>query len=902
MRGRQPLPPELEAAVARVLAVADLSLTARREVEEELRAHFEDGLAAGVGPAELLRRFGDPEGAGRRIGRSRSRGRGTEGDANGRWRMGWSELAGETRRAVRRLLRAPAFSLLVVATLALGIGANTAVFTVLDAVLLAPLPYEEPGELVRVHEASERGGRNYLRGIAVPEYAAWDDVFESFGVLYTYDETGADLTDGDRPERVVVSPVDAAFFRTMGVPPLLGRTFHDEETVGTGEEIGRGPATPVVVVSYDLWQRRFGGDRNVLGRTLRMDGGVFEVVGVMPAGFTNPIGGSPDLWVPHDMRAGDRNSWGNHYLSGVARLRDGLTIDAARQRVDALVRGLVEAEPEAAGWQMELVPLREDLVDEGQRAMLWVLAAAVALVLLSACVNVGNLVFARSLGRGHELAVRSALGSGRSRLVGHLLAECGVLALAGGLAGVAVGWLTLQGLLALAPDALPPLVMPELSTRVFLIALAATSAALLLFGLAPAVRASRTAPAHAFRAGGRGGTADRRLQGLRNGLVAAQVAVAVVLVVGAGLLVKSFSALRAVDLAVETQDVLTFEVHLPDGRYGDGAERRVFHERLHDRLEAIAGVEAAGAISWLPVNGRFNIWGIAPEPDRRDDDDSWRDTEIRVVAGSYFHAMGIDPLRGEEPGEVEPDGPRVIWVNQALVDEVFGGEDVVGRTVYVALEERRIAGVVEDVPHTPRGATGPKTYIPHAQFADNRNWALYQAVRTRPGTDPAMTRQAIRAELAALDPLLVLHRPRPFQDLLAAARAEDRFATSLMTAFALLALGLSAVGTYGVLSNTVAGRRREIGIRMALGADAGRVRRHVAGSTVVMTALGAAVGVAVAWVSGRWLEGQLFEVEPGDPLVFAGGVLAVGVLAALATWVPARRATTTDPARTLSTD
>ena len=576
------LPHEVEEIIRRVLAEADLPSFDRPDVEADLRAHFEDGLAAGRSVVELLNRFGDPDEVGRRIARARRQHRRnrTHGK-DGRWWMSAQELWNEIKLAMRTLVRAPAFSLLVVATLALGVGANTAVFTVLDSVLLAPLPYDQPERLVRIYEdfmGDEELRTQFLRGAAVREYREWDEVFESFGVLYTYREMGGDLTDGDRPERIVVSYADAGFFETLGVEPLMGRTLREEESIFPGEGSGRAPSAPVAVLTHGLWQRRFAADPLVVGKTVELDGSTFEVVGVMPEGFTNPFGSPPDLWVPQDLRVGGRNSWNNHYLSGIARLQDGVTLEQAEERLYVLSAGLTESNAEADETGIRVFPLRDDLVGRSRRTMLWVLAVAVGLVLLSACVNVGNLVFARSLGRGRDLAVRGALGSGRLRLMAHLLMESAILAASSGIVGVAVGWVGVRSILVMAPDALPALVTPELSVRVFVVALTTTTVALALFALVPALRMSLTSPADALRAGGRGGTGGRGLRSIRNVLVVTQVAVAMVLMVGAGLLVRSFAEVQRVDLGFDGEGVLTFEVHLPEARYPNGDSRHLFHD------------------------------------------------------------------------------------------------------------------------------------------------------------------------------------------------------------------------------------------------------------------------------------------------------------------------------------
>ena len=644
------MPAEIHDLIRRVLESTDLPPVAKQELEEELRAHFEDGLAAGHTGAELIARFGDPGEAGLRIAQARREKRPSLAQAAGT-PLHPAGLIRETKRALRSLLATPTYALTVVATLALGVGANTAVFTVLDSVLLEPLPYPDADRLVRVYERSDEDGvSEYLRGLGVLEYREWRDVFESFGVVYTYRETGGDLTEGDAPERVVVSQADAGFFDVMGVEPLLGRTFLPEESLRPGGEResagGREDVTHVALLSEELWARRFASDPAIVGRPVHLDGESFEVVGVLPASFRTPFGASPDLWIPHDLTPGGYNSWGNHYISGVAKLRDGVTPDAAQDRLDALSAALAEQNPEAGEWRAQLLPLREALVGDSRRTMLLVLAGAVGLVLLSACVNVSNLVFARTLGRAREIAVRSALGAGRPGLVLHLLSESVVLALAGAIAGVGVGWLGVRMLLALAPEALPTLLAPELSLRVFGIGLAVTTAALALFGLAPALRFSGTPPMDAMRQGGRAGTESRRARSARGALVVVQVAAALVLAVGAGLLVRSFSALRQVELGADPENVLTFEVNLPAARYPDGASRQRFHDELERRVSALPGVDAAGATSWLPLNGRYHTWGLSRNPADLEDDAAWLGADVRMINGDYFEAVGIELLRG----------------------------------------------------------------------------------------------------------------------------------------------------------------------------------------------------------------------------------------------------------------
>ncbi|MDX1495498.1 MAG: ABC transporter permease, partial [Longimicrobiales bacterium] len=482
------LPPEIEAVIRSVLQSAGLSMTdGRDEVERELRAHFEDGLASGIGPAELVARFGDPTAAGRRIAgtrpgaQARSRGERSGVLATlGEWR---TELA----RAARRLARAPGFSFIVVATLALGVGANTGIFTVLNAVILEDLPYPEPDRLVRIYEGSTENPQayQYLRAPVVAEYREWSEIFESVASVYTYREIGADLTDGDQPVRVTTGRVSAGYFETLGVNAALGRTFRQEESFGPGEAASTNDLIAhVAILGHDLWRRQFGGDDGVIGRTIRLDDTPFEVIGVMPDGFTDPFGPPADLWIPQDLRSGGSNSFGNFYLSAIARLRPGVTLDQARERGTVLAGAWAEVQPEAEGHLPRIERLHDDVVGSTRARMLWILSAAGILVLFTACLNVANLLLARGLGMDRPLALKAALGAGRGRLVSGILAENGLLAVAGGMAGLGVAWVGLEGLAVIAPDALPGVVDVQMGARVFGFALAATVVALLAFGLA----------------------------------------------------------------------------------------------------------------------------------------------------------------------------------------------------------------------------------------------------------------------------------------------------------------------------------------------------------------------------------------------------------------------------------
>jgi putative ABC transport system permease protein len=808
----------------------------------------------------------------------------------------------EITRAARRLKRAPGFTAVVVLTLALGVGVNTAIFTVLNAVLLQDLPYPEPDRLVRLYEGIEEWGSEveFMRAPVVAEYRDWD-VFENVATLYTYREVGADLTDGATPHRVTLLRVSAGYFETLGVAPMLGRTFQEDESFGPGEaDSSTEPTERVAVLSQGLWRDRFGGDRDAVGRSLELDGESFEVVGVMPGSFRDPFGHQADVWLPQDLRPGGSNHFGNFYLSGIARLRPGLTVGAARERAGVLSEAFAEREPEMEGTTAVIRPLQADIVGETRRTMLFILATAAGLVLLTACANVANLLFTRGLAQDRALALRSALGSGRGRLIAGMLAENGLLAGLGGLLGLGLGWLGLRVLLETAPDALPMVSEVSFGTPVFLFALAVTAVALLVFGLTPALRMSRTAPADVLRSGDRASTVGRLVRRLRDGLVVIQVAAALMLVAGASRLTRSFGSLLDVPLAVEAEDVLTFEVHLPDSRYPAPADRVAFRRLLGERLSELPGVRSVGATSWLPVNGRYHSWGFGWTPSGADGEQDWNNTDVRVIEGDYFKTMGIEVIRGEAPSEVDVDSEPVAWINRWIADNIMADVDPLQQRIELSGSVRRVAGIVEDVPHTPRGDVSAKTYIPHVQ-ADDRNWALIQTVRTDRGNAGDVL-AAARAALARLDPGLVLYRPAPFTDVLSVARAQDRFATLLMSGFAGLALLLSLVGTYGILAGTVASRTREIGIRMALGADTGSVRSMIVRYAAALTLPGVLLGLAGAWLAGRWLGALLYEVEPGDPVTYAGTVVVFALVGGMAAWLPARRATRVDTVQVLTSD
>jgi putative ABC transport system permease protein len=794
------------------------------------------------------------------------------------------------RHSLRNLRNSRGFAAVVVLTLAIGIGANTVMFTVLDGILLSPLPYEEPGRLVRLYSANpERwSGVNYVPGLAFLAYRERTDIFESLASAYSYREVGADLTRGDETRRIVTMPVSSGYFDVLGIAPLMGRGFRrDEETADAA----------VAVISHGLWQTTFGADPEVLGKDIELEGRPHTVVGVMPAGFRNPIDWQVDLWRPENLQPGGRNSWGNYYLSAIGRLRDGVSIEVAQEELEALGAAMFAENPDTGGAYGAIFPLLDDTVGE-TAPMLWVLMAAVAMVLLIACVNVASLYLVRSAERGKELAIRAALGAARRRLVAQMLGESLVLGIAGGAAGFLLAFVGLRAVIAMGPDTLPRAAELGIDMRVFAFATAVSLLTGLLFGVVPALRFSRPDLERALRDGSRGsgGRGQRRLRGA---LVVAEISIALVLLFGAGLLAKSFTRLLDVDLGVRRDGILTYEVHLPASRYPEAQDRVAFYQRFFERVQGIPGVEAAGATSYLPTEGRYHIWGMGRADQDLDDNESWTSTDVRVIDGDYLDIMGVQLVRGRmfSPDDTL-DSPWPGLINESLAALAFPDRDPLGAVVSVGGDELHIVGIVSDTAYDTRGSTSPKFYIHHDHFAADRNWAMIQTVRT--SLEPTSIAGQLRNELQAVDPQLVLYRMRTFQDVVASGVSPQRFAMALMSGFAAVALLLAAIGIYGVLSYTVSQRTREIGIRMALGADRGSVRSMVLRQGLLLTGFGLVAGTAGALALTGWLSSLLFEVEPGDPAVLAGVAAVLTAVAALAGYLPARRATAVDPIEALA--
>jgi predicted permease len=852
-----------------------------RELEEELRTHLEMEAEyrkrAGESDASAYRASAIALGGIERVKDDVRDARGTR-PLHDVWR--------DVGFGARTLGKNRSFTLVTLATLAIGIGGTTAVFSAVDAVMLQPLPYAEPGLLVRLY--MHRDDAPNARGVVTPvhfvEVRQRMSAFASTAALGLYNETGADIGSGDAVRRIRTLKTTVDYFDVVRVHPEIGRGFnHDEEV-----------EADVAILSHELWQERLNGDRDAVGRTMIMNGRAVTVIGVMPEGFLDPLIGRVDAFLPMDLRpALDPGNAGNHYLTVLARLRPGTSIERAQAELNAVMRTLGEKYPDSDRQRARLYSLKEDIVGTSSRA-LTIMFGAVLLVLVLVCVNVANLMLVRGSDRAHELAVRTALGAERWRLVRQMLVESLLLSIVGAICGLLVARLAMSAIVALGADTIPRLTSLTLHPRLLAFSFVVATVSAVGFGLAPAIRASRTQPTDALRDQSRattGGVANMRL---REWLVVSQVALAFMLLVGAGLLISSLDRLQRVELGVKTANVLTFELNLPDSRY-DGPARGVAYERVADALAALPGVRAAGGVSKLPATGYFNSWSARPTsgPLAGNRDAHFSD-ENRVVSGDYFRAVGIPIVRGRAFDDRDvPGALSTVIITKSLADKLFPGVDPLGQTMTTGGRAATVVGIAGETSITNEGAPGFFVYHPHAQFASDRNWALTQTVALANDSPSAL--RAVQSAIAAIDPLLVVHRPTMLDDVIGRGAAQRVFTLRVLSAFAALALVLAALGIFGVLSFGVRMRAREFGIRMALGAQRGSIRTMVLRRGLVVGGIGTAIGVAFAMALSRFMRSMLFEVSPLSPAVFAGAVVFMGLVAGVSAYLPAHRATSTDP-------
>jgi putative ABC transport system permease protein len=802
-------------------------------------------------------------------------------------------LRQDLRYALRRLTAAPMFTTIAVLTLAIGIGANAAIFTVVNAVVLRPLPYADSDRLVGVFHVSE-GGR--LAVMSPPNFLDVRRLNRSIEDMAAIDESGFTLTGAGDPIRLEGASVSAGFFDVLRVRPILGRPFRADEN-----ETGKHKVT---VLSHGLWVRRFGGDSNVVGRTVALDGAPFTVVGVMPAGFSYPD--ARDLWVPLEydevFRVKNRGAW---YLHVIGRLKPGVSAVAASADVAAIAAQLAKEYPRSnTDLAMSVAPLHGWIVDRSKTALL-LLLGAVGFVLLIACANVANLTLARAATREGELAVRAALGAGRGRLVRQLLTESAVVALAGGVLGLVVAAWGSDALVRLEPDGVPRLAEVAVNLHVVMFTALVSMLTGLLVGSLPAWQITRGVLVGALREGGRGALSGRRGTRVRSSLVVAELALAVVLLAGAGLLVNSFIRLQRVNPGFQAGDAVTFRLALPEASYDTRARRIEFYDRALAQLRALPGVRTVGGIMGLPLSGlRFNLsFDIEGRPPAAPGQEP--SMEVRVATPDYFKALGIPLVRGRLFTDTDRfESPQVVLLSEAAARQYFPGENPLGRRIVLGWTDDarkaggEVVGVVGDVKDLGLDEPAPaEIYLPHAQMGVGQ-----MAIVLRSDVPAATLTAPLERTIHALDSGLPISALRSLDEVVARSVSQPRFYMMLLGTFALAALLLAAIGIYGVMSYAVTQQTREFGIRIALGADRRSIVRMVLARATLLITVGLGLGIAGALVVGRALSSLLFDVSPGDPLTLAVVAGALGAIALFASYLPARRATRVDPMVALRAD
>lgn len=797
----------------------------------------------------------------------------------------------DLRYALRTLARSPGFTVVAVLTLALGIGFNTAVFSVVDTALFRPLPYAEPDLLVRVIDTNPSRGIDRFSA-SPPNFVDWRAQNSTLAAMAAYSGDDVTLVEGTEPERLHGEAVSPALFALLGVPPAIGRTLRAED-----EKPGREPS---MVLSWDLWQRRFGGERSIVGRAVKLEGETRIVVGVMPRGFRFPLSKSAELWTPLVLDDRALENRGAHWLGVIARRKPDVPLQKAQADLSVIAANLEASYPaKNKGWGVILMPLSESVAGSARKPLL-LLLGAVGFVLLIACVNVSNLLVARSVGRRREVAIRTALGAGRRRLLRQLLTESLVVALAGGAVGCLLAVWGAEVLVALSAGSLPRTSEVSVDARVLLFALGISLATAVVSGLWPALRATDAADGEALREGHGATGLPRRAAAVRRLLLVSELALTLVLLAGATLLLRSMTAVLRVNPGFRPEGALSARLELPESRYKDRARQAEFYRELTSRIAALPDVETVGTANFGPLSG--GQWSLSTKfldhPVPEGDEAS---LEYRVVGGDYFHAAGVPLKRGRLfTAEDRTSQPLVAILTEAAARRHYPGEDAIGREIVIGdrvKEPRRIVGIVGDV--LEEGLTepaSPEVYVPAEQVP----WSgMVLVVRGRGDADPIRLVPSVRLTIAGLDPQLPIEDIARLSDRVAASLGQRRFALTLLSAFSILALVLAAVGIYGVVSYAAAQRTREVGVRMALGARRSDVLNLFVREAVTLAAVGVGTGLLLCAGATRLLSGMLFGVKPTDPLSYAlvSFLLVVAVLAA--SYLPARRAAGISPMEAL---
>jgi predicted permease len=806
-------------------------------------------------------------------------------------------LRQDLRYALRSLAKAPGFTLVTLLTLALGIGANTAIFSVVNAVLLRALPVRDPAALVVIRETY---GGGEIGSVSGPNFVDWKTKNHSFAGVTAWRGINVGLVGEGEPEEIRGAVVDADFFKVLGVDLQLGRGFLP------GED--QGQAT-VVVLGEALWRTRFGADPGILGRTVSLSGRPYTVVGVTPANLTYPT--TIQAWLPLGYGQGRSASRDSHSYDVIGRLKPGVSREQAEADLGTIASALEREYPASnTGRGVTVIPLTDDSVGTVRTALL-LLTGAVTLVLLIVCANVANLFLARAATRHRELAVRSALGAGRWRLTRQVLVEAVTLSVAGGLLGLLLASWAIDLLLALQPRGIPRLTEVRIDGAVLAFTLLVSVAVGIIFGLVPAWSMSRQDPAEAFRGEGRGSSTGRQRTRFRSALVVAQVSLAVVLLVGAALLIVSVRQLSTVVLGFKPDGAMTFQISIPQAKYANADAQRAYIDRLVERLRQIPGVRNAGAVYFLPLGGGFTSGDVSVEgrPPAAPGQEQY--AGYRIVAGDFLNSIGVTLRRGRMLTEGDREGASLVTVvNEALVRKLFPGQDPIGKRITFgtpdSAEWRQIVGVVADVRQTGLTETPvPELYVSVQQLYSD-SWTIFESIPlsfvVRSDVGSTVLGPAIKAAVHEVDPEQPVSRLREAGELLQDATARQRFNMSLLTLFGLLALILAAVGVYGVMAYGVNQRTRELGIRLALGARASSVQAMVLWQGLALTLIGLGLGLVGALGLSRLLTTLLYGVSPNDPRVLGGAALLLAAVSTIACLVPAIRATRVDPIEALRSE
>jgi putative ABC transport system permease protein len=808
----------------------------------------------------------------------------------------------DLRYAVRMLLKKPGFTMIAILALALGIGANTAIFSVVNAVLLRPLPYQHPDRLVMVWQRLAGASAYPQLPCSAPDYIDYRDQTRTLENVAAFDNASFTLVTSAGSERISGTRVSANLFPLLGIPPLRGRVFTTAE-----DQFGH---DNVVVLSYGTWERRFGSDPDVRGKTLVLDQKPYQVIGVMPKEFDFPAQGilngpTPEFWIPMAFapdQIGPDGRGDNYNIRTIARRKPGVTIQQASADVDRISHRIYASYPPAIQKLFSLDGFVTDLHQQAVgnvRILLLVLLGAVGFVLLIGCANVANLLLAKAAGRRREVAIRTALGAGRLRLVRQLLTESALLGLTGGAVGLLIAYWMTQLMIQFSPGDVPRLAEAQLNLPVLAFTLAISILTGLLFGLAPALQVSKANLNTDLKEGSRGAAAFRRSR-LRSVLVVAEVALSLVLLAGAGLLLRSFVKLRNVPLGFNPDHLLTMSVALPETKYQTKVQVQSFYSDLIERTQALAGVKSAAVATGLPLMGQ---WDIVITPENRVDngEKSLTTAFFAGVTPSFHRTLGISLLKGRRFTDADDErGPAVAIVNESMARRYWPNQEVLGkRFKWGPADSKRswitVVGVVANLKENSLATdVGPGGYLPIPQIPrESPRLGFHLAVRT--SSEPTAIVSNLRQIVRSLDPEVPLFQVRTMQDVLSESVAPRRFNMLLLAAFAGLALLLASIGIYGVMSYSVSQYTHEIGIRMALGARATDVLQLIVRQGMALVLIGLAAGAAGALALTRVMSSLLFDVKPWDPLTLTSVSVLLGAVAFAASYIPARRATRVDP-------